>query len=300
VSLRLQSSVLNCLECFLVRSVLRGWCLPCHVLEGIQLNTCWSVAPELWLTYCTLVLSQELPASLSHSGSCLKALFPVPSATWRCWNFKRSLVGGSWVIRGLILNLVLRHWLPLSISYPPCCEDFLYHKCLNKEHGLATDPSKVLQLRSQGLNVVSQSRAETHEHISQSKPFLPQVFCHSIGTSTHITDGANTCHCPLCSPKQPALRTHLRFLFCRLRQLDKHGQATAQQLVQLLNKQNQLLLERQNLSEEVARLRAQVGWEPVWGSGPAASAGRVGTHTGTSVGQAEGSRGPCGSTKSPL
>uniref|UniRef100_A0A8C6GP83 Serologically defined colon cancer antigen 8 n=1 Tax=Mus spicilegus TaxID=10103 RepID=A0A8C6GP83_MUSSI len=54
----------------------------------------------------------------------------------------------------------------------------------------------------------------------------------------------------------------------RLRQLDKHGQATAQQLVQLLNKQNQLLLERQNLSEEVDRLRAQVGWEhtqgPLW------------------------------------
>ncbi|XP_006250383.1 serologically defined colon cancer antigen 8 isoform X3 [Rattus norvegicus] len=43
----------------------------------------------------------------------------------------------------------------------------------------------------------------------------------------------------------------------RLRQLDKHGQATAQQLVQLLNKQNQLLLERQNLSEEVDQLRAQ-------------------------------------------
>lgn len=177
------------------------------------------------------------------------------------------------------MNLVLRHWLPLSISYPPWCEDFLYHKCLNKEPGLATDPSKVLQLRSQGLNVVSQSRAETHEHISQSKPFLPQVFCHSIGTSTHITDGANTCHCPLCSPKQPALRTHLKFLFCRLRQLDKHGQATAQQLVQLLNKQNQLLLERQNLSEEVARLRAQVGWEhtqgPLWARLRAA-VGRVG------------------------
>ncbi|XP_035301312.1 serologically defined colon cancer antigen 8 isoform X3 [Cricetulus griseus] len=45
----------------------------------------------------------------------------------------------------------------------------------------------------------------------------------------------------------------------RLRQLDKHGQATAQQLVQLLNKQNQLLLERQSLSEEVDRLRAQIG-----------------------------------------
>ncbi|ERE73284.1 putative serologically defined colon cancer antigen 8 like protein [Cricetulus griseus] len=44
----------------------------------------------------------------------------------------------------------------------------------------------------------------------------------------------------------------------RLRQLDKHGQATAQQLVQLLNKQNQLLLERQSLSEEVDRLRAQL------------------------------------------
>lgn len=55
-----------------------------------------------------------------------------------------------------------------------------------------------------------------------------------------------------------ALRTYLTFLFCRLRQLDKHGQATAQQLVQLLNKQNQLLLERQNLSEEVDQLRAQL------------------------------------------
>lgn len=44
----------------------------------------------------------------------------------------------------------------------------------------------------------------------------------------------------------------------RLRQLDKHGQATAQQLVQLLNKQNQLLLERQSLTEEVDRLRAQL------------------------------------------
>ncbi|XP_047610866.1 serologically defined colon cancer antigen 8 isoform X2 [Phacochoerus africanus] len=44
----------------------------------------------------------------------------------------------------------------------------------------------------------------------------------------------------------------------RLKQLDKHGQATAQQLVQLLNKQNQLLQERQSLSEEVGRLRAQL------------------------------------------
>lgn len=56
-------------------------------------------------------------------------------------------------------------------------------------------------------------------------------------------------------------QNHLELLFCRLRQLDKHGQATAQQLVQLLNKQNQLLLERQSLSEEVDRLRAQVSWE---------------------------------------
>ncbi|MBZ3885054.1 Serologically defined colon cancer antigen 8, partial [Sciurus carolinensis] len=43
----------------------------------------------------------------------------------------------------------------------------------------------------------------------------------------------------------------------RLGQLDKHSQATARQLVQLLNKQNQLLLERQSLSEEVDRLRSQ-------------------------------------------
>ncbi|EPY80572.1 hypothetical protein CB1_000818034 [Camelus ferus] len=43
-----------------------------------------------------------------------------------------------------------------------------------------------------------------------------------------------------------------------LKQLEKHSQATAQQLVQLLNRQNQLLLERQSLSEEVGRLRLQV------------------------------------------
>ncbi|XP_073904879.1 serologically defined colon cancer antigen 8 isoform X2 [Castor canadensis] len=40
----------------------------------------------------------------------------------------------------------------------------------------------------------------------------------------------------------------------RIQQLDKHGQASAQQLVQLLNKHNQLLLERQSLLEEVHRL----------------------------------------------
>ncbi|KAI5937775.1 serologically defined colon cancer antigen 8 isoform X5 [Manis javanica] len=44
----------------------------------------------------------------------------------------------------------------------------------------------------------------------------------------------------------------------RLKQLDKHSQATAQQLVQLLNKQNELLLERQSLSEEVGHLRSQL------------------------------------------
>ncbi|XP_055438120.1 serologically defined colon cancer antigen 8 isoform X24 [Bubalus kerabau] len=44
----------------------------------------------------------------------------------------------------------------------------------------------------------------------------------------------------------------------RLKQLDKHSHATAQQLVQLLNKQNQLLLERQSLSEEVGHLRSQL------------------------------------------
>uniref|UniRef100_A0A8C7EK09 SHH signaling and ciliosis regulator SDCCAG8 n=1 Tax=Neovison vison TaxID=452646 RepID=A0A8C7EK09_NEOVI len=56
----------------------------------------------------------------------------------------------------------------------------------------------------------------------------------------------------------------------RLKQLDKHSQATAQQLVQLLKKQNELLLERQSLAEEVGRLRSQVPVRPsagvcVWG-----------------------------------
>lgn len=70
------------------------------------------------------------------------------------------------------------------------------------------------------------------------------------------------CLCPHCSLRPPCPLfsgpiSHSGF-FSRLKQLDKHGQATAQQLVQLLNKQNQLLQERQSLSEEVGRLRAQV------------------------------------------
>ncbi|KAM6407279.1 serologically defined colon cancer antigen 8 isoform 2-T3 [Pluvialis apricaria] len=43
----------------------------------------------------------------------------------------------------------------------------------------------------------------------------------------------------------------------RLQQLDKHCQATAQQLVELLNKQNQLFKEKQLLTEEVQFLRTQ-------------------------------------------
>uniref|UniRef100_A0ABI7WXQ9 Serologically defined colon cancer antigen 8 n=1 Tax=Felis catus TaxID=9685 RepID=A0ABI7WXQ9_FELCA len=53
----------------------------------------------------------------------------------------------------------------------------------------------------------------------------------------------------------------------RLKQLDKHSQATALQLVQLLNKQNQLLLERQSLQEEAGRLRSQVLCKPSTGAG---------------------------------
>uniref|UniRef100_A0A672VCS3 SDCG8 protein n=1 Tax=Strigops habroptila TaxID=2489341 RepID=A0A672VCS3_STRHB len=45
----------------------------------------------------------------------------------------------------------------------------------------------------------------------------------------------------------------------RLQQLDKHCQATAQQLVELLNKQNQLFKEKQLLTEEVQFLRTQHG-----------------------------------------
>ncbi|NXY41842.1 SDCG8 protein, partial [Ceuthmochares aereus] len=43
----------------------------------------------------------------------------------------------------------------------------------------------------------------------------------------------------------------------RLQQLDRHCQATAQQLVELLNKQNQLFKEKQLLTEEVQFLRTQ-------------------------------------------
>lgn len=46
--------------------------------------------------------------------------------------------------------------------------------------------------------------------------------------------------------------------FSRLQQLDKHCQATAQQLVELLNKQNQLFKEKHLLTEEVQFLRTQV------------------------------------------
>ncbi|XP_073194356.1 serologically defined colon cancer antigen 8 isoform X5 [Lepidochelys kempii] len=49
----------------------------------------------------------------------------------------------------------------------------------------------------------------------------------------------------------------------RLHQLDKHCQTTAQQLVELLNKQNQLFRERQMLTEEVQFLRTQLPCIPV-------------------------------------
>ncbi|XP_039913550.1 serologically defined colon cancer antigen 8 isoform X2 [Hirundo rustica] len=46
-------------------------------------------------------------------------------------------------------------------------------------------------------------------------------------------------------------------IYARLQQLDKHCQATAQQLVELLNKQNQLFKEKHLLTEEVQFLRTQ-------------------------------------------
>ncbi|XP_075780976.1 serologically defined colon cancer antigen 8 isoform X1 [Pelodiscus sinensis] len=49
----------------------------------------------------------------------------------------------------------------------------------------------------------------------------------------------------------------------RLHQLDKHCQTTAQQLVELLNKQNKLFKERQMLTEEVQFLRTQLPCVPV-------------------------------------
>ncbi|XP_074118634.1 LOW QUALITY PROTEIN: serologically defined colon cancer antigen 8 [Sminthopsis crassicaudata] len=44
----------------------------------------------------------------------------------------------------------------------------------------------------------------------------------------------------------------------RLNQLDRHCQSTAQQLVLLLKKQNELFMERQTLTEEVQKLKSQV------------------------------------------
>uniref|UniRef100_A0A8D2KUJ4 Serologically defined colon cancer antigen 8 n=1 Tax=Varanus komodoensis TaxID=61221 RepID=A0A8D2KUJ4_VARKO len=50
----------------------------------------------------------------------------------------------------------------------------------------------------------------------------------------------------------------------RLHQLDKHCQTTAQQLVELLNKQNELYKERQMLTEEVDFLRTQRSCSDPW------------------------------------
>lgn len=55
---------------------------------------------------------------------------------------------------------------------------------------------------------------------------------------------------------------------CRLQQLDRHCQSSAQQVCELLAKQNQLMQERNTLSEEMQNLRIEV---------------HVHTHTGGSV-----------------
>ncbi|XP_072503706.1 serologically defined colon cancer antigen 8 isoform X6 [Notamacropus eugenii] len=52
-------------------------------------------------------------------------------------------------------------------------------------------------------------------------------------------------------------KIHERMML-RLNQLDRHCQSTAQHLVLLLKKQNELLMERQNLTEEVQTLKSQV------------------------------------------
>lgn len=45
---------------------------------------------------------------------------------------------------------------------------------------------------------------------------------------------------------------------CRLQQLDQHCQSSAQQVMELLSRQNQLVHERQLLTEEMHNLRVQV------------------------------------------
>ncbi|XP_072503708.1 serologically defined colon cancer antigen 8 isoform X8 [Notamacropus eugenii] len=52
-------------------------------------------------------------------------------------------------------------------------------------------------------------------------------------------------------------KIHERMML-RLNQLDRHCQSTAQHLVLLLKKQNELLMERQNLTEEVQTLKSQL------------------------------------------
>lgn len=61
-----------------------------------------------------------------------------------------------------------------------------------------------------------------------------------------------------CSALPLQAQCNLFVRFSRLHQLDKHCQTTAQQLVELLNKQNQLFKEKQLLTEEVQFLRTQV------------------------------------------
>lgn len=50
------------------------------------------------------------------------------------------------------------------------------------------------------------------------------------------------------------------FVCVRLQQLDQHCQASSQQVLQLLTRQNQLMQERQQLAEEMKNLKVQVSF----------------------------------------
>ncbi|KAI5108230.1 serologically defined colon cancer antigen 8-like [Silurus meridionalis] len=60
----------------------------------------------------------------------------------------------------------------------------------------------------------------------------------------------------------------------RLQQLDQHCQSSAQQVLELLSRQNQLVHERQLLTEEMSNLRVQFFATPSFGAGHRSRAGR--------------------------
>nr|XP_054357111.1 serologically defined colon cancer antigen 8 isoform X2 [Pongo pygmaeus] len=126
---------------------------------------------------------------------------------------------------------------------------------LSQEKRYTYDKLGKLQRRNEELEEQCVQHGRVHETMKQrNSADLGDMEDKSITDFRGFSSGGKACI--------PALLAPVLVEICvdsiGLRQLDKHSQATAQQLVQLLSKQNQLLLERQSLSEEVDRLRTQL------------------------------------------